>query len=333
MAPRLASWVNASEDIFVHAFHDSYWGDWAFTVQSMNLTDGTVDFSRGGFQEARGSSKGDLLYVENLLAELDAPGEWFVDAEVQRLYYCVNGSSAPPSEGWVAGQLMNLLSMLGSPEQPVQDVALAGLTFEHSEPTFMMPFTVASGGDWSFQDGGALRLQGTSNCSVSGSLFVNLGGSGVMISGYNRLATVEDSEFLWLGESAIVSAGLSGDSFDQSDGRGIAEGTVVQRNIGHELGLYVKQTGFLYMGMTANATVVENVFFNAPRAGINVNDGMGGGHDISRNAGFNLVRETTDHGVFNRSVLLLQGYCSAAAQAHSSFPPPLSLFLPFSFSE
>jgi hypothetical protein len=45
--------------------------------------------------------------------------------------------------------------------------------------------------------------------------------------------------------------------------------------------------------MTANMTVVGNVFFNGPRAGINVNDGFGGGHEISRNVGFNLVRETT----------------------------------------
>ena len=30
-----------------------------------------------------------------------------------------------------------------------------------------------------------------------------------------------------------------------------------------------------------------------------INDGHAGGHLMSRNAGFNLVRETTDHGVFN----------------------------------
>jgi hypothetical protein len=42
-----------------------------------------------------------------------------------------------------------------------------------------------------------------------------------------------------------------------------------------------------------------NVFFNGPRAGININDGFAGGHVMKRNVGFNLVRETSDHGVFN----------------------------------
>ena len=51
--------------------------------------------------------------------------------------------------------------------------------------------------------------------------------------------------------------------------------------------------------MTANASVLDNVFFNGPRAGININDGFGGGHVISRNVGFNMVRETSDHGPFN----------------------------------
>ena len=59
------------------------------------------------------------------------------------------------------------------------------------------------------------------------------------------------------------------------------------------------------MGMTANATITNNVFFNGPRAGLNVNDGFGGGHDISRNVGFNFVRETEDHGVFNSCMCLV----------------------------
>ena len=36
-----------------------------------------------------------------------------------------------------------------------------------------------------------------------------------------------------------------------------------------------------------------------PRAGINANDGFGGGNVIERNLIFNMVRETGDHGPFN----------------------------------
>jgi hypothetical protein len=36
-------------------------------------------FSRGGFQEARGSDSGGPFYVSNIFEELDSPNEWFVD--------------------------------------------------------------------------------------------------------------------------------------------------------------------------------------------------------------------------------------------------------------
>lgn len=43
----------------------------------------------------------------------------------------------------------------------------------------------------------------------------------------------------------------------------------------------------------------NNIAFNGPRAGVNLNDGFGGGHEISGNLIFNMVRETCDHGPIN----------------------------------
>ena len=299
---RLKNWEQQSvSDVIVHAFHGSYWGDWAWQLQSVNADNGEIVFSKGGFQEARGDSKGGVLYYENILAELDFPGEWFLDPAQSLLYYVTNGTSTPPppATGFVAGQVKNLISVIGTAATPVFNISFTGLTFSYSEATFLDPFQVPSGGDMSYHDGGALRLSGTEKINVEGCLFLNLGGSGVMISGYNRDPTILDSEFLWLGEHAIASMGTSGDRFDNSDGAGVVIGTTLRRVLCHEIGLFVAQTGCYYHAMTANASITENVFFNGPRAGINVNDGYGGGHDISRNVGFNFVRSTTDHGVYN----------------------------------
>ena len=46
-------------------------------------------------------------------------------------------------------------------------------------------------------------------------------------------------------------------------------------------------------------TIVNNLFFNGPRAGINFDDGFGGGNNISNNALFNYCRDSGDHGPFN----------------------------------
>ena len=45
--------------------------------------------------------------------------------------------------------------------------------------------------------------------------------------------------------------------------------------------------------------VVGNILFNGPRAGVNFNDGFGGGSLVDENILFNTCRESGDHGPFN----------------------------------
>ena len=67
----------------------------------------------------------------------------------------------------------------------------------------------------------------------------------------------------------------------------------------HEIGIYGKQTSCVGLMLSANTTIVDNVCYNGPRAGINYNDGFGGGNFFARNAVWNMVRETGDHGPLN----------------------------------
>jgi len=66
-----------------------------------------------------------------------------------------------------------------------------------------------------------------------------------------------------------------------------------------EVGLYEKQSSFYVQAKTAQSIISGNVFFNGPRAGINANDGFGGGDEISHNLVFSSCRESGDHGPFN----------------------------------
>ena len=74
--------------------------------------------------------------------------------------------------------------------------------------------------------------------------------------------------------------------------------TTVVSNTGREIGLYEKQSSFFIQAKTALSIVSGNVFFNGPRAGINANDGFGGGDLITHNLVFSTCRESGDHGSF-----------------------------------
>jgi len=75
--------------------------------------------------------------------------------------------------------------------------------------------------------------------------------------------------------------------------------TTIKGCVAREVGLYEKQSSFFVQAKTAGSHLTGNVFFNGPRAGINFNDGFGGGDIIERNLVFSACRESGDHGPLN----------------------------------
>jgi len=126
----------------------------------------------------------------------------------------------------------------------------------------------------------------------------------VMISDYNRYTTIQKSEFVWIGDTAIGSWGnakgspITGMGWDGTDGDQPRFTRLIQ-NFVHELGVWEKQSSFYFQAKTCQTTLSGNIFFNGPRAGINFNDGFGGGSNLTENLLLNTCRESGDHGPFN----------------------------------
>ena len=82
---RAATWANPTGG-YIHAMHRSRWGGYHYQITGKD-SNGEVTYE-GGWQNNRqmGMHK-DFRMVENIFEELDAPGEWFHDAEHQTLYY------------------------------------------------------------------------------------------------------------------------------------------------------------------------------------------------------------------------------------------------------
>lgn len=56
----------------------------------------------------------------------------------------------------------------------------------------------------------------------------------------------------------------------------------------------VLQVSAFASALSFGTTINGSIFFNGPRAGINWNDGAGGGNNVTQNLLFNWVRETSD---------------------------------------
>ena len=288
------TWRNPAKGL-LHTFQLFHWGNWIFTIDKRINKNRTLTFSRGGFQEGRGSKSGAEWFVENIFEELDSPGEWFLNFEGKHLFYYANGSL--PSEG-VGTLLDEVIIIEGSQSTPVTNFTIANIKFAHTAPTFMKDYeATASGGDWSIHRSASVFIEGANKFIMRNCTFDSPGGNALMLSNYIRNSVVEDNKFVWVGDSAIVLLGstnlIDGTSGDQP------RGTKILGNVVHENGIFGKQTAAFMQSMACQTELRGNVFFNGPRAGVNFNDGFGGGNIMTRNLLFNYVRETGDHGPFN----------------------------------
>eukprot|EP00928_Gymnodinium_smaydae_P024558 TRINITY_DN19838_c1_g1_i1.p1 TRINITY_DN19838_c1_g1~~TRINITY_DN19838_c1_g1_i1.p1 ORF type:complete len:805 (-),score=72.35 TRINITY_DN19838_c1_g1_i1:236-2650(-) len=304
-------------DMVINIWRPARWANWMFEVGHYDPSANNFTFGRGGNQGARGENTGGDFFVENVFEELDNPGEFFFNRSTKDLYLFYNGTGAPPpSMEVVVPQTRVLFNISGSQWNPVRDLTLDGLHFRSTRYTYMDPHGVPSAGDWALDRISAVFLQGTEHVTVQNSVFERLDGNAIMISGYNRNATVQDNDFAYIGGNAMISWGYTNETentgfpyytpntnfpqagVDGTDGNHPRYNSIL-RNTAREVGLYEKQSSFYMQAKTAQSTISGNVFFNGPRAGINFNDGFGGGDVLSYNLVFSTCRESGDHGPFN----------------------------------
>lgn len=142
--------------------------------------------------------------------------------------------------------------------------------------------------------GQAVEVVDSSAVSVVGCTFDQVGGNGVLLSNNVQGSSVRGSEFVRVGDSAVVMVGSS----DAVVGTAptYPQGNTIASNHMHETGIFGKQTSCVFQALGQNNTVRDNLCYNGPRAGINWNDGFAGGSTVQGNLVFNQVRETGDHG-------------------------------------
>ena len=272
---------------------------------------GEIMFLKGGYQGARGSEAGQEFFIENVFEELDSENEWFFNESTKTLYYYSNFSDADINDLYF--EYTDLKVLVNYTNNT--DMALRGLVMRDSAKTFMDPHGMPSGGDWALQKSGAIYISKSDNMMIESNVFSRLDGIAVSINAYARNVTVYKNEIVWNGASAIASWG---DTYDpdnaliSSYGMGYdgTKGTQprllnISYNYVHEIGLWEKQSSFYFQAKSCLNYIGYNIFFNGPRAGINFNDGFGGGSVLHKNLLFNTCRESGLSAMSCMSLLLL----------------------------
>ncbi len=312
---RAADWKDPAGG-YIHAMHSSRWGGYHYIITGKD-ENGEVTYE-GGWQNNRqmGMHK-DYRMVENIFEELDAPGEWFHNAEAGILYYMPAEGTDLKSAVVEVVRLRHLVEFDGSIEAPVKDITLQGFTVRHAARTFMDTKEQMLRSDWAIYRGGAFMLTGTENVSILDCEFDQVGGNAVFVNNYNRGTLVKGCHIHDTGASGVCFVGdpdavrdplfeyRETNDFDTMD-RTVgpksenypAEGTVEDCLI-HGIGRVERQPAGVQLEMAMKITIRDTSIYDTARAGINIGDGAWGGHLIERCDVFDTVLETHDHGSFN----------------------------------
>ncbi|UMB59194.1 right-handed parallel beta-helix repeat-containing protein [Lutibacter sp. A80] len=312
---RVVKWHNPKGG-FVHALHKGRWGGFHYQITSVNKN-GKLNLI-GGHQNNRPSEMHPKYrMVENIFEELDSDKEWYLDKESNKLYLWKDDNIDFNKAKIEVTVLKHLIEIKGSLENPVKNINISGVKFEHASRTFMEPYEPLLRSDWTIYRGGALVLDVTKNITIKDCEFTNLGGNVIFVSGYNRNTKIAGNHIYNCGASAVSfvgdSSAVRSPSFQYFQSVAIEDmdtivgpknelypsNCSVENNLIHKIGRVEKQVAGVQISMAMKIHVKNNSIYNVPRAGINISEGTWGGHLIEYNDVFNTVLETSDHGSFN----------------------------------
>lgn len=274
--------LDAVELVFLH--------DWCLTrtpVKSINTENSQlfVPVKIGGsmpFWAIDGFEPNARYFLENSIEYLDAPGEWFLDANEGKLYYRLCEGETVETLDVIAPIVSQLLVVEGTADKPVENLHLIGLRFAHaafnekpqktywgiqasafSSPADENEVTdVNLGFPSSPPADGAVQYDYAKNCTIDACAFRHLGENG-----------------LWLRKSCVANH-IAQCLFEDIGANGVMIGTHGNHETSKVNSMVfstVTRTGQtlygavgIWVGLTQNTTIDRCEVFDTPYSGVSM---------------------------------------------------------------
>ncbi len=224
------------EDGEVMVFPRYNWWNNIIGIAAIDRTARTIKLTSDASYPIR---PGDRYFVRNLLEELDAPGEWYLDRATWTLYFWPP-ADADPATMTVCAPLVRTILELGA---GAANITFRGFVFECSEGT-------------------AITLRGATDCLIAASTIRNVGdysGSGVVVSG-GKHSGVAGCDIHDVGRDGVSLDGGNRDTLEPA-------GNFADNNYLHHPGVFYKQgVGVAVNGVGNRAS--HNLIHDCPRFGI-----------------------------------------------------------------
>ncbi|HIK92676.1 MAG TPA: right-handed parallel beta-helix repeat-containing protein [Planctomycetes bacterium] len=207
-------------------------------------------------------------WVENVLEELDEPGEWVLDTKAGKLYLWPRSGDAP--KGVMAPKLRKLIRVEGTidkngpRDKPVRNLCLQGLTFMHGDRYRVTDDDAGLQHDWEMhdRDSALIRLRGAENCTIEQCRFAHSGGGAIRVDLHGQDNRISGNLIEHIGGTGILLCGYGPGTKD------VNKNNLVYNNHIHHTGEIYSHSPGVMIWQSGQNRVVNNLIHHTPYSGM-----------------------------------------------------------------
>ena len=234
-------------------------------------------------------------WVENVLDELSAPGNWVLNTQQGKLYLWPRDGEAP--KGIVAPQLTELFRVEGhidknGPEDiPVKNLHFRGLSFTHGHRYNVELDDAGLQHDWEMHDKASalIRFRGTERCVIAGCEFTHSGGGAIRVDLHGQNNEISGNQIAHMGGGGILLSGYGPGTKD------VNKRNLVSNNHIQDVGKIYSHAAPILVWQSGDNRIANNLIHNTPYTGIIISGFIG--RFFARSGGRELVRTLRQHEV------------------------------------
>ncbi|WP_083194712.1 right-handed parallel beta-helix repeat-containing protein [Wenyingzhuangia fucanilytica] len=256
----LKEWSNVEDvEIFVRPTRE-----WIVNMLPLVSVDEKKGIARTGINATYGMQKKGY-WVENVLEELDTPGEWVLNTKEKKIYLWPRNKSMV-----VAPQLLELIRVEGKinfdgpTDIPVRNLHFRGLTFKHGERYSLTKDDAGLQHDWDMLDknNAMVRFRGSENCVIEKCHFLYGGSGAIRVDLYGKNNKISNNHIEHLGGGGILLCGYGPGTKD------VNKNNLVFNNNIHHVGEIYWQSPGIFLWNSGDNRVANNLIHDTNYCGL-----------------------------------------------------------------
>lgn len=257
---RLRNWPNVEDvEIVIRPTRD-----WTMNILPLVSVDEEAGIARTAIDASYAMNRRGC-WVENVLEELDKPGEWVLNTKEGKVYLWPRGKSPV-----FAPKLLELIRIEGDidiegpRDVPVRNLYFRGFTFKHGERYTLTPDDAGLQHDWDMLDKGnaLVRLRGTENCSIEDCHFLHSGSGAIRVDLHGMNNEITGNHIEYMGGGGILLCGYGPGTKDVNK-----RNFVYNNHIHHVSELYWHSPG-IFLWQSGENHVANNLIYETNYTGL-----------------------------------------------------------------